>query len=75
MNPDAYLSNLGQQDLLRVLQEFTTETESAPGGQVVYVTHSPFLIDKNRADRIRVLDKGFGGRRCTRSEGCWPESF
>ncbi len=59
--PDAYLSNLGQQDLLRVLQEFTTETESAPGGQVVYVTHSPFLIDKNRADRIRVLDKGFGG--------------
>ena len=56
--PDAYLSNQGQQDLLRVLQEFTYPTGGAPGGQVVFVTHSPFLIDKNRADRIRVLDKG-----------------
>lgn len=26
--------------------------------QVVYVTHSPFLIDKNHAERIRVLEKG-----------------
>ncbi len=56
--PDAYLSSLGQQDLLRLLYDFTLPTSDAPGGQVVYVTHSPFLIDKNRADRIRVLDKG-----------------
>ncbi|MFC9871717.1 OLD family protein [Nocardia salmonicida] len=26
--------------------------------QVVYVTHSPFLIDKNHGERIRVLEKG-----------------
>ena len=58
--PDAYLSNQGQQDLLRVLQEFTVKTPQGPGGQVIFVTHSPFLIDKNRADRIRVLDKGSG---------------
>lgn len=58
--PDAYLSNQGQQDLLRVLREFTIRTQENPGGQVVFVTHSPFLIDKNRADRIRVLDKGTG---------------
>ena len=58
--PDAYLSNQGQQDLLRLLQEFTLPTELTTGGQVIYVTHSPFLIDKNRADRIRVLDKGVG---------------
>ena len=25
-----------------------------------YLTHSPFLIDKNRADQIRVLEKGVG---------------
>ena len=56
--PDAFLSNRGQQDLLRVLHDFTLPTADAPGGQVVYVTHSPFLIDKNRGDRIRVLDKG-----------------
>ena len=69
--PDAYLSNQGQQDLLRVLQEFTRETDNSPGGQVVFVTHSPFLIDKNRADRIRVLDKGSGeeGVRVVRDVG------
>ena len=69
--PDAFLSNQGQQDLLRVLREFTVSTETAPGGQVLYVTHSPFLIDKNRADRIRVLDKGAGdeGVRVVRDVG------
>ena len=69
--PDAYLSNQGQQDLLRLLHEFTLPTECCPGGQVLYVTHSPFLIDKNRADRIRVLDKGSGdeGARVVRDVG------
>ena len=69
--PDAYLSNQGQQDLLRVLQEFTRPTDDASGGQVVFVTHSPFLIDKNRGDRIRVLDKGSGeeGVRVVRDVG------
>ena len=69
--PDAYLSNQGQQDLLRVFHEFTRPTNRAPGGQVVYVTHSPFLIDKNRADRLRVLDKGSGeeGVRVVRDVG------
>ena len=32
--PDAYLSNQGQQDLLRVLQEFTYPTEGAPGAKL-----------------------------------------
>lgn len=56
--PDTYLSNQGQQDLLRVLNEFTEEREGRPSAQVIYVTHSPYLIDRNRGDRIRVLDKG-----------------
>ena len=44
---------------------------TVPGGQVLYVTHSPFLIDKNRADRIRVLAKGSGdeGVRVVRDVG------
>ena len=70
--PDAFLSNQGQQDLLRLLQGFASPIESdAPSGQVVYVTHSPFLIDKNRADRIRVLDKGTDaeGTRVVRDAG------
>ena len=69
--PDAYLSNQGQQDLLRIFQHFTSPTDGGHKGQVVFVTHSPFLIDKNRGDRIRVLDKGAGdeGVRVVRDVG------
>ncbi len=59
--PDAYLSSQAQQDLLKVFDLFANPE---PGShlthpiQVVYVTHSPFLIDKNHSERIRVLQKG-----------------
>jgi energy-coupling factor transporter ATP-binding protein EcfA2 len=56
--PDAYLSSAGQQDLLRALEDFATPEDGTRADQVVYVTHSPFLINKNAAHRIRVLDKG-----------------
>lgn len=57
--PDAFLSNSGQQDLLRIFEAFAhPEDDVTPPVQVVYVTHSPFLIDKNHAERIRVLEKG-----------------
>ncbi|APH44088.1 hypothetical protein BMW26_03255 [Microbacterium sp. 1.5R] len=59
--PDAYLSMLGQQDLLKIFDDFADpqDPERAPV-QVVFVTHSPFLIDKNHGERIRVLEKGDG---------------
>jgi energy-coupling factor transporter ATP-binding protein EcfA2 len=56
--PDAYLSSLGQQDLLRALEDFALPAAGERRDQVVYVTHSPFLINRNAAHRIRVLDKG-----------------
>ncbi len=56
--PDAFLSSIGQQDLLRVLRDYALPEDGGVGSQVVYVTHSPFLIDKNAPERIRVLDKG-----------------
>ncbi|GAA4726584.1 hypothetical protein GCM10025782_26230 [Pedococcus ginsenosidimutans] len=59
--PDAYLSMLGQQDLLRIFDSFAEpEDKLVRPIQVVYVTHSPFLIDKNHSERIRVLEKGDG---------------
>jgi predicted ATPase len=59
--PDAYLSMLGQQDLLRIFTDFAfPEDPDKDAVQVVYVTHSPFLIDKNHGERIRVLEKGDG---------------
>ena len=57
--PDAFLSSQGQQDLLKVFDAFAYPVNGNPV-QVVYVTHSPFLIDKNHAQRIRVLEKGVG---------------
>jgi hypothetical protein len=48
----------GQQDLLRIFEAFAHPDGGARPIQVVYVTHSPFLIDKNHAERVRVLEKG-----------------
>lgn len=69
--PDAYLSSQGQQDLLRVLAAFVEDEEYSDTRQVVYVTHSPFLIDKNHAERIRVIEKGSGseGTRVVKRAG------
>ncbi|MEV6348369.1 AAA family ATPase [Actinoplanes sp. NPDC051851] len=68
--PDAYLSSTGQQDLLRIFEDFADPADPARTAcQVVYVTHSPFLIDKNHGERIRVLEKGEGdeGTRVVRN--------
>lgn len=56
--PDAFLSAEAQQDLLKIFDGFAQPEGGARPVQVVYVTHSPFLLDKNRAERIRVLQKG-----------------
>lgn len=61
--PDAYLSASGQQDLLRVLEHHARPDDADREDQVVYVTHSPFLINRNAGHRVRVVDKG------TRDEG------
>ena len=58
--PDAFLSAEAQQDLLKIFAGFAEPDDGARPVQVVYVTHSPFLLDKNHAERIRVLRKGKG---------------
>lgn len=58
--PDTYLSAEAQQDLLKIFDDFAKPQADVNPIQVVFVTHSPFLIDKNHADRIRVLEKGKG---------------
>jgi predicted ATPase len=58
--PDAYLSSQAQQDLLKIFDAFAFPEDGSRPVQVLYVTHSPFLIDKNHAKRIRVLEKGVG---------------
>lgn len=58
--PDTFLSAEAQQDLLKIFADFAEPQSGARPVQVVYVTHSPFLLDKNHAQRIRVLQKGRG---------------
>jgi hypothetical protein len=58
--PDAYLSSRAQQDLLKIFRAFSEPDTEKPPIQVMFVTHSPFLIDKNHGERIRVLEKGKG---------------
>jgi predicted ATP-dependent endonuclease of OLD family len=64
--PDAFLSGEAQQDLLKVFQKFANPnlgkgSEAVPV-QVIYVTHSPFLIDKNHSERVRALEKAEGAK-------------
>jgi AAA ATPase domain len=56
--PDTYLSAEAQQDLMRVFQDLAEPNSDRDPIQVIYVTHSPFLLDKNHGERIRVLEKG-----------------
>lgn len=64
--PDAFLSGEAQQDLLKVFQMFAGpmlgKGKPSVPVQVVYVTHSPFLIDKNHAERVRAVEKAEGSK-------------
>jgi predicted ATP-dependent endonuclease of OLD family len=64
--PDAFLSGEAQQDLLKVFQMFANPSQGrvkdAVQVQVIYVTHSPFLIDKNHSERVRALQKAEGSK-------------
>jgi predicted ATP-dependent endonuclease of OLD family len=54
--PGLYLHPKAQKDVLKVLQNISNNS------QVIFSTHSPYLIDPNRLDRIRLVlkdkDKG-----------------
>lgn len=51
-NPGVYLHPSGQKDLLQTLEEI------AETNQIVFTTHSPFLIDRKRLGRVRIVLKG-----------------
>lgn len=52
--PGTSLHGRAQQDLLRYI-----ELELKPHHQVIYSTHSPFMIDPHHFDRVRIVqDKG-----------------
>ncbi len=55
--PDSALSNLGQRNLLSVFESLVSPESSGQTCQLVYTTHSPYLINRNFPRRIRVVKK------------------
>lgn len=51
-NPGLLLHPSGQKDLLKTLEEISKTN------QMVFATHSPFLIARKRLDRVRLVLKG-----------------
>ncbi|WP_239616846.1 AAA family ATPase [Cohnella mopanensis] len=49
--PGLYLHAKAQEDMLRVLEAISEKN------QILFTTHSPYLIDTNRLDRVRLVIK------------------
>ncbi|MBX3424252.1 MAG: AAA family ATPase [Pirellulales bacterium] len=56
--PDSFLSIIGQRNLLAVFESLVSADTSRRNTQLVYTTHSPFLINRNFPRRIRLVRKG-----------------
>lgn len=56
--PDSFLSIIGQRNLLAVFESLVKPESSEQRCQLVYTTHSPFLINRNFPRRLRLVRKG-----------------
>jgi predicted ATP-dependent endonuclease of OLD family len=56
--PDSFLSILGQKNLLLIFESLISPELSKQKRQLIYTTHSPFLINRNFPRRIRLVRKG-----------------
>jgi predicted ATP-dependent endonuclease of OLD family len=55
-DPGVYLHPSGQKDLMKTLEEITKDN------QIIFSTHSPFLIDRKKLNRIRIVSKEEKGK-------------
>lgn len=56
--PDYALSVIGQRDMLDVFRKVASGEIGGQDHQVLYTTHSPYLIDRNHPSRVVGLYKG-----------------
>jgi len=56
--PDSYLSIAAQRNLLSVFESLVNAGSSTDNLQLIYTTHSPFLINKNYSEPDRLVRKG-----------------
>lgn len=50
-DPGIYLHASGQKDLLKTLEELSKSN------QIAFSTHSPFMVDRDKLERIRIVSK------------------
>jgi hypothetical protein len=58
--PDSFLSIAGQRNLLQVFESLVSVKSASGTCQLVYTTHSPFLINRNFPKRVVLVRKGDG---------------
>lgn len=56
--PDCFLSVQGQRNLLAIFESMAGITQANRNTQLLYTTHSPFLINRNFPQRLRLVRKG-----------------
>ncbi len=56
--PDSFLSIAGQKNLLAVFESLVSANQGNQNLQLIYTTHSPFLINPNYPHRVRLVKKG-----------------
>lgn len=56
--PDSFLSTQGQRNLLMVFESLVGADGNKANTQLIYTTHSPWLINRNFPSRIRLVRKG-----------------
>lgn len=54
--PGVYLHVNAQKELLKLFDQLCSQR-----GQIIYTTHSPFMIDSNNVSRIRAVEKNSDG--------------
>jgi predicted ATP-dependent endonuclease of OLD family len=64
--PGLHLHGRAQEDLLKFFDKIVEDNDS----QLFYTTHSPFLVDGNRLDRLRAVTESPEGT--TVSANIWP---
>ncbi len=68
-DPGVYLHPLGQEDLKKTLEELSTSN------QILFATHSPFMVYIDNLERIRIVNKKSDGVGTEILEKYWVSDF
>lgn len=73
--PDSFLSAAAQKNLLQVFEAIVDVPKNHGEVQLIYTTHSPFMVNRNYPKRISLLRKGDGSEGTQLVEGIATRRF